>query len=50
MVKEVFVMKATNGAELGMSKAQMALMLIVMTTLSLGMLWLMASASMQPGL
>lgn len=50
MVKEVFVMKATNntmdGIACGMSMCQMALVLIVMAVLSLGMLWLMANASM----
>lgn len=50
MVKEVFVMKATSntmdGIACGMSMGQMALVLIVMAVLSLGMLWLMANASM----
>ena len=49
MVKEVLVMKTTNrtmdGVAYGMSTGQMALTLIVMTVLSLGMLWLMANAS-----
>lgn len=50
MVKEVFVMKAASntmdGIAYGMSMGQMALALIVMAVLSLGMLWLMANASM----
>ena len=54
MVKEVFVMKATNntmdGVACGMSMGQMALVLIVMAVLSLGMLWLMANASMHNAL
>ena len=49
MVKEVFVMKATDntmdGIAYGMSMGQMALVLIV-----LGMLWLMANASMHSAL
>lgn len=43
-------MKATSntmdGIACGMSMGQMALVLIVMAVLSLGMLWLMANASM----
>lgn len=43
-------MKAANntmdGIAYGMSMGQMALVLIVMAVLSLGMLWLMANASM----
>ncbi len=54
MVKEVFVMKATDntmdGIAYGMSMGQMALVLIVMAALSLGMLWLMANASMHNAL
>lgn len=47
-------MKATdntmNGIAYGMSMGQMALVLIVMAALSLGMLWLMANASMHSAL
>lgn len=54
MVKEVFVMKATSntmdGIACGMSMGQMALVLIVMAVFSLGMLWLMANASMHNAL
>lgn len=47
-------MKATNGTmdgvACGMSAGQMALMLVVMAALSLGMLWIMANASMHAAL
>lgn len=49
MVKEVFVMRMTDRAKdsvaYGMTTMQMASMLVVMAALSLGMLWIMASAS-----